>query len=75
MTANALHSLRTSGKKSLGTPRRRKKGIIKIDLQDVGWGRGAWTGFPRLKLGTVDGPCQCSDKHSGSQNAEILLTI
>jgi hypothetical protein len=30
------------GKRPLGTPRRRWEDIIKIDLQEVGGGRGDW---------------------------------
>ena len=30
------------GKRPLGRPRRRWEDNIKMDLQDVGWGRGDW---------------------------------
>ena len=30
------------GKRPLERPRRRREYIIKIDLQEVGWGRGDW---------------------------------
>ena len=77
MTANALQillSLRTLGKKSLGTPTRRRKDIIKIGLKDVGWGEGGGHGlaYPGSIQEQVDGHCQCSDKHSCSQHAEIV---
>jgi hypothetical protein len=30
------------GKRPLGKPRRRWEDNIKMDLQEVGWGRGVW---------------------------------
>jgi hypothetical protein len=33
---------KSEGKRSLGRPRRRWEDNIKIDLQEVGWGRGVW---------------------------------
>jgi hypothetical protein len=30
------------GKRPLGRPRRRWENIIRMDLQEVGWGRGNW---------------------------------
>jgi hypothetical protein len=32
------------GRRPLGRPKRRWEDNIKMDLRDVGWGRGAWTG-------------------------------
>ena len=49
-----------------------EKKNTKSSLKDVGWrGRHGLT-YPGSSQGQVDGPCQCSDKHSGSQNAELL---
>jgi hypothetical protein len=41
------------GRRPLGRPRRRWEDIIKIDLQEVGW--GAWTGLLWLRIGTGGG--------------------
>jgi hypothetical protein len=41
------------GKKPLGRPRRRWEEGIKMDLRDIGW--GVWTGFDRLRIGTLGG--------------------
>ena len=42
------------GKRSLGRPRRRRDDIIKMNLQEVGWGR-TWTGSIWLRIGTGGG--------------------
>ena len=41
------------GKRSLGTPRRRYEGNIKMDLQEVRW--GACTGLIWHRIGTGGG--------------------
>ena len=43
------------GKRPIGRPRRGWEDNIKIDLQEVGCGGGAWTGFMWLKIGTGGG--------------------
>jgi hypothetical protein len=40
------------GTRPLGRPRRRWEDNIKIDLREVGWGGGAWTGSICLRIGT-----------------------
>ena len=42
------------GKRPVGRPRRRWEDDIKMDLQEVGFGR-AWTGSSWLRLGTRAG--------------------
>jgi hypothetical protein len=39
------------GKRSLERPRRRRDDIIKMNLQELGWGR-TWTGLGWLRIGT-----------------------
>jgi hypothetical protein len=41
------------GKRSLVRPRRRWKDGIKMDLREIG--RGVWSGFTWLRIGTVGG--------------------
>jgi hypothetical protein len=41
------------GRRPLGRPRRRWEDIIKMDLQEVGW--GAWTGLIWLRIGRGGG--------------------
>jgi hypothetical protein len=41
------------GKRTLGRPRHRWEGNIKMDLQEVGW--RAWTGLLWLRIGTDGG--------------------
>jgi hypothetical protein len=41
------------GKRPLGRPRRRWEGGIKMDLREIG--RGVWSGFTWLRIGTVGG--------------------
>ena len=44
------------GKRPLGRPRRRWEDNIKMDLQEVGGGRGDWmTGWSWLRIGTGGG--------------------
>jgi hypothetical protein len=43
------------GKRSLGRPRRRWEDGIKMDLREIGWGGGVWSGFSWLRVGTVGG--------------------
>ena len=54
------------GKRPLGRPRRRWEDNIKMDLQEVGGGRGDW-----MKLG---GTCVYGEGLSGSINAGNFLT-
>ena len=44
---------RPEGKRPLGRPRHGQD--IKMDLQEVGWGVGAWTGLIWLKIRTGGG--------------------
>jgi hypothetical protein len=46
---------RPEGKRPLGRPRRRLEDNIKMDLQEVGWGEGVWTGFIWLRVSTGGG--------------------
>jgi len=41
------------GKRPLGRPRHRWEDNIKVDLQEMG--RGVWTGWSWLRIGTGDG--------------------
>jgi hypothetical protein len=40
------------GRRPLGRPRRRWEDNIKMDLREVGWVGGAWTGSIWLRIGT-----------------------
>jgi hypothetical protein len=40
------------GSRPLGRPRHRWEDNNKMDLQEVGWGGGAWTGSIWLRIGT-----------------------
>jgi hypothetical protein len=42
-------------KKSLERPRRRWEDGIKMDLREIGWGGGVWSGFAWLRIGIVGG--------------------
>jgi len=42
------------GKRTLGRPKRRWEDIIKMDLQEVGWGGGVY-GLIRFRIGTGGG--------------------
>jgi hypothetical protein len=44
---------RPEGKRTLGRPRRRWEGGIKMDLREIGW--GVWSGFTWLRIGIVGG--------------------
>jgi hypothetical protein len=54
------------GKRPLGRPRRGLENNIKMDLQEVGLGGGAMTGFIWLRIGTGGGTCYCRNEPSGS---------
>jgi hypothetical protein len=41
------------GKRPLGRPRRRWEDGIKMDLGEIGWGGGVWSGFTWLRIGTI----------------------
>ena len=43
------------GKRPLGRPRRRWGDNIIMDLQEVGWGGGAWTGLIWFRIRTGGG--------------------
>jgi hypothetical protein len=46
---------KSEGKKSLGRPRRRWEDGILMDLREIAWGGGVWSGFTWLRIGTVGG--------------------
>jgi hypothetical protein len=55
---------RSEGTRPLGRPRRRWKDNIKMNLQEVGWGRGLdWSGSGK---GQMVGPCECGIEPSSS---------
>jgi hypothetical protein len=41
--------------KPLESPRRGWEDGIKMDLREIGWGGGVWSGFTWLRIGTVGG--------------------
>jgi hypothetical protein len=43
------------GKRPFGRPRRRWEDGIRMDLMDIGLGRGGWSGFNWLRIGTRGG--------------------
>jgi hypothetical protein len=43
------------GRKPFGRPRRRREDGIKMDHREIGLGRGRWSGFSWLRIGTVGG--------------------
>jgi hypothetical protein len=43
------------GRIPLGKPRRRWEDGIKMDLTEIGWGGGVWSGFTWLRIGIVGG--------------------
>jgi hypothetical protein len=43
------------GQRQLGILRRRWEDGIKMDLRDIGLGRGVWSGFACLRIGIVGG--------------------
>jgi hypothetical protein len=43
------------GKRPLGRPRRRWEDGIKMDLREIGWVQGVWSGFTWLRIGTGGG--------------------
>jgi hypothetical protein len=52
------------GKWPLGRPRRRWEDNIKMDLQEVGRGRGDWMELAQDR--DVALACECGDEHLGS---------
>jgi hypothetical protein len=52
------------GKRPLRRPESRKKGTIKMDLQEVIW--GGWIGLIWQRIGTGGGSCECGNKPPGS---------
>jgi hypothetical protein len=47
-------NLRPEGRRPLGRPRRRWEDGVRMDLREIGLGRG-WIGFDWLRTGTGDG--------------------
>jgi hypothetical protein len=47
---------KSEGKRPLGRPRRRWEDNIKMDLQDVGGGRGYWMELAQDRDGLYNGP-------------------
>jgi hypothetical protein len=43
------------GKRPLEITRHRWEDGIKMDLREIGWGGGVWSGFTLLRIGTVGG--------------------
>jgi hypothetical protein len=43
------------GRRPLGRPRRRREDGIKMDLREIGCGRGVRSGFTWLRIGIVGG--------------------
>jgi hypothetical protein len=43
------------GKRPLERQRGRWEDEIKVDLMEIGWGGGVWSGFAWLRIGTVGG--------------------
>jgi hypothetical protein len=43
------------GKRPLGRPRRRWEEGINMDLREIDWGGGVWSGFSWLRIGIVGG--------------------
>jgi hypothetical protein len=43
------------GKRPLERPRRRWEDGNKMDVREIGWGEGVWSGFTCLRIGTVGG--------------------
>ena len=64
------------GKRLLGRPRRRWEDNIKMDLQEVGGGRGDWMELAqdRDKWRVLVGTCGYGEELSGSINAGNFLT-
>jgi hypothetical protein len=40
------------GRRPFGRPRRRWEDGIRMDLEEIGWGGGVWSGFTWLRTGT-----------------------
>jgi hypothetical protein len=47
--------VKPEGKRPLERPRRRWEDGIKMDLREIGWGGGVWSGFTWLRLRIVGG--------------------
>jgi hypothetical protein len=43
------------GKRQLERPSRRWEEVIKMDLREIGWGGGVWSGFTWLRIGIAGG--------------------
>jgi hypothetical protein len=43
------------GKRPLGRPRRRWENEIRVDLREIGWRWGVWSGFIWLRIGAGGG--------------------
>jgi hypothetical protein len=60
------------GKRSLERPRRRWEDGIKMDLKEIVWGGGRWNGFTWLRMGTLEGCCECGDEPSVSGATKLF---
>jgi hypothetical protein len=43
------------GKRPLERPKRRWEKRLKMDLREIGWGGGVWSGFTWFRIGIVGG--------------------
>jgi hypothetical protein len=43
------------GNRPLGRPRHRMEDGIRMNLQEIVWGGGGWSGLTRLRIGIVGG--------------------
>jgi hypothetical protein len=59
------------GKRPLERPRRRWEYGIKMDLREIG--RGVWSGFTWLRVGTRGGCCECIDETLVSEATELVI--
>jgi hypothetical protein len=46
---------KSEGKRSLEKRKHRWEDGIKMDLREIGWGGGVWSGFTWLRIGIVGG--------------------
>jgi hypothetical protein len=61
---------RPEGRRPLWRARHRGEDNIKVDLQEVGWGRMDWI---ELAQGQVAGSCKCDNEPSGSTKCGEFL--
>jgi hypothetical protein len=60
------------GKRPIGRWRRRWEDGIKMDLREIGWEGGVWSGFIWLDIGTGGGFCEHGEEPSGSGATELI---